>query len=91
MSGLLATTAQGSELGKAWTPEGQFKDRQEKLESFAKPEAHQQDPTWERGDLDGVLGTSPTVTQVTHGSWGRGIPGKSLKQKDAEAGGPGKP
>lgn len=61
----------GEELGEAWTPEGQFKDRQEKLESFAKPEAHQQDPTWERGDLDGVLGTSPTVTQVTHGSWGR--------------------
>lgn len=38
------TTTQGSELGEAWTPEGQFKDPQKKLESFAKPEAHQQDP-----------------------------------------------
>lgn len=50
MSGLLAATAQASELGKAWTPEGQFKDGREKLESFAKPEAHQQDPAWERAD-----------------------------------------
>lgn len=85
------TTTQGSELGEAWTPEGQFKDRQKKLESFAKPEAHQQDPAWKCGDLDGVLGTSPTVIQITHRPRGHGVREKSLKQKDAEAGGPGKP